>query len=101
MTCTCGREKILITGAIWCPTCDGEAPLAAQAQTQYVPGHARWTTEDELEFIRGLGRYSRTPRKVLLQNILDSYQRRQWGTPGVLMDRATCERAIREELEGR
>lgn len=96
MTCSCGREKILVAGAIWCAACDGNAPLAAQA-ANLIPDAQRWYTYQEKEFIQ---RLIATANVSALRGLLRAYSMRwTWKAPGMEIDREACKRMIRGALQ--
>lgn len=96
MTCTCGRQKILVAGAIWCPACDQEAPLTAQV-ANLIPDSQRWNTYNEREFIQ---RLIATGNTTALRGLLRAYSMRWiWKAPGMEIDRESCEKMIRGALQ--
>lgn len=97
MTCSCGREKILVAGAIWCPDCDDGAPLAASEVANLIPDAQRWHTYQEKEFIQRLIATANVPA---LRGLLRAYSMRWiWKAPGMEIDREACEQMIRGALQ--
>jgi len=95
MICACGRPKSIVAGAYWCPQCDDDAPLAVANSR---PEEQRWHTYQECEFIQ---RLIATANTTALRGLLRAYAMRwTWQAPGLDVDRAACERMIREALGG-